>query len=52
MHKLTKDFADASADTEKLCDLWEYNKYRAHLQLAIIKQDAARFIKLLEMYDE
>ena len=41
--------AETAAQTAKLYDLWDYNLYSAHFQLAISKQDADECIKYLEL---
>lgn len=46
---VAKHFADISANTAKLYDLWEYNKYMAHLQLAIFKKDTDKCIELFQL---
>lgn len=46
---VAKHLADTSANTAKIYDLWEYNKYMAHLQLAIFKKDTDRCIELFQI---
>lgn len=46
---LAKALADVSADTAKLYDLWEYNKYMAHLQLAISKKNTDECIEIFQL---
>lgn len=41
--------AEVSAQTAKLYDLWDYNAYMAHFQLAILQQDIDKCIKYLEL---
>lgn len=41
--------AEISAHTAKLYDLWDYNAYMAHFQLAILQKDADQGIKYLEL---
>lgn len=41
-------FADISQRTARLYDLWDYNSYVAHFQLAVLKKDENRCIELLK----
>ena len=41
-------FADISQKTARLYDLWDYNSYVAHFQLAVSKKDENRCIELLK----
>ncbi len=41
-------FADISQKTAQLYDLWDYNSYVAHLQLAVLKKDENRCVELLK----
>lgn len=41
--------AETAAQTAKVYDLWDYNTYIAHFQLAILQEDAEQCIKYLEL---
>lgn len=46
---VAKYLADIAANTAKLYDLWEYNKYMPHLQLAIAKKNTDECIEIFRL---
>ena len=45
---VARHLAEVSAQTVKLYDLWDYNAYIAHFQLAVLQKDADQCIALLQ----